>query len=156
MVGGRVFGGTTVGVGLVALAHAVVTWPVLATVAFFGGGAAIAFVGEAVVVARGWLEHHVGPKVAGVPLYVLFGWTGVVYVWFRLALLWTDGWLAVLAGGVLATGYDVLTDHRGVEEGHWTYIDDLPGPRFRDVPWWNFAGWLAISWVTAALATPFL
>ena len=152
----RIFAGTIVAIGLVALTHAAATWPLFATIAFFGGGAIVAFVAEAVVINRGWLEHHIGPKLAGVPLYVLFGWTGVVYVAFRVALLVTDGWIAVVAAGVLATSYDVLVDHRGVEDGHWTYTDDLPGPRHRGVPWWNFAGWLAISCLTAAFAVPFL
>ncbi|NIB99150.1 carotenoid biosynthesis protein [Halobacterium sp. R2-5] len=148
----RAFAASTVAVGLVALAHAAFTWPTAAVLAFFGGGAAIAFVAEAAVVDAGWLEHHVGPKLLGVPLYVLFGWTGAVYVAFRAALLVTEGWPAVALAAVLATGYDVLVDHRGVAEGHWTYTDSLPGPRVRDVPWWNFAGWLAISAATAGLA----
>ena len=152
----RIFAGTVVAIGIVALAHAAVTWPVSATIAFFAGGAIVAFVAEAVVIDRGWLEHHIGPKLVGVPLYVLFGWTGTVYIAFRVALLATDGWIAVVAAGVLATGYDILVDHRGVEDGHWTYTDDLPGPRPRGVPWWNFAGWLAISCLTAAFAVPFL
>jgi len=152
----RAFAATTTVVGLVALAHAALTWPIEAVVAFFAGGAAIAFVGEAVVISAGLLEHHVGPKLLGVPLYVLFGWTGAVYVAFRLALLATDGWTAVALGAVLATAYDFLVDHRGVEQGHWTYTDALPGPRRRGVPWWNFAGWLVISAATAALAVPFL
>ena len=152
----RIFAGTVVAIGIVAVAHAAVTWPLSATIAFFGGGAIVAFVAEAVAIDRGWLEHHVGPKLVGVPLYVLFGWTGTVYVAFRVSLLVTDGWIAVVAAGVLATGYDVLVDHRGVEDGHWTYTDDLPGPRLRGVPWWNFAGWLTISCLTAAFAVPFL
>ncbi|MCD2202450.1 carotenoid biosynthesis protein [Halobacterium sp. KA-6] len=153
MPSNRAFATSVAAVGLVAFAHAVLTWPPVAVLAFFGGGAAVAFVAEAVVINLGWLEHHVGPKVLGVPVYVLFGWTGAVYVAFRAALLVTEGWLAVALAAVLATGYDVLVDHRGVADGRWTYTDDLPGPRVRGVPWWNFAGWLAISAVTAGLAT---
>jgi uncharacterized membrane protein len=155
---GRTFAATTVALGVVALAHAAVTWPTAATLAFFGGGALVAFVAEAMVIELGWLEHHVGPKVVGVPLYLLFGWTGTVYVAFRVALLATDGagTAAVAVAAVLATAYDLLTDHRGVEEGHWTYTDDLPGPRHRGVPWWNFVGWLVVSSLTAAFAVPYL
>jgi len=142
----------TVSIGSLALGHAVLTWPTSAVLALFGGGAVVAFVAEAAVVHLGWLEHHIGPKLAGVPLYVLFGWTGVVYVAVRTVLLVTSGWPAVIAATGLATTYDLLTDHRGVEEGYWTYTDDLPGPRYRAVPWWNFAGWLLISTTTAGLA----
>jgi hypothetical protein len=152
----RTFALTTVALGSVSLVHAALTWPVAATVAFFGGGALVAFLAEAVVIRLDWLEHHVGPKLTGVPVYVLFGWTGIVYVTFRIALLVTDGWVAVAAAAVIATAYDVLTDFRGVADGHWTYTDDLPGPRHRGVPWWNFAGWLVISGLTAAFAVPFL
>ena len=152
----RVFVATTVALGFVTLAHALLTWPLYATLAFFGGGALVAFVAEAVAINLDLLEHHAGPKVIGVPLYVLCGWTGTVYVAFRGALLVTDGLTAVLAAALLATTYDVLTDHRGVTEGYWTYTDDLPGPRYRTVPWWNFTGWFVISTLTATLALPFL
>jgi len=156
MPSSRAFAGTTTAVGLVALAHAALTWPLAATVAFFGGGAAVAFVAEAVVINAGWLEHHVGPKAVGVPIYVLFGWTGAAYAAFRIALLVADGWTAVAVAAALAAGYDLLTDHRGVEEGHWTYTDDLPGPRYRSVPWWNYVGWVVVGGATASFAAPFL
>jgi len=156
MPSSRTFAATTTAMGLVAIAHAALTWPLEATLAFFAGGAVIAFIAEAIVINLGWLEHHVGPKLLGVPLYVLFGWTGVVYVSFRVALLVVDGWPAVALGAAIATIYDLLTDYRGVAEGHWTYTDNLPGPRLREVPWWNFAGWVVISAGTAGLALLFL
>lgn len=156
MPSSRSFALVTVAVGFVALAHAALTWPPEATLALFGGGAAIAFVAEAVVINLGFLEHRVCPKLLGVPLYVLFGWTGAVYVAFRMAFLATDGPSAVAVAATIATTYDLLVDHRGVAEGHWTYTDDLPGPRFRGVPWWNYAGWVVVSSITAALALPFL
>ena len=156
MPDGRVYVASTVAVGLVAMAHAALTWPLRAVVALFAGGATVAFVAEAVVIRLGWLEHHVGPRVLGVPPYALFGWTGVVYVAFRVALLVANGRTAVVAGAALAAGYDALNDHRGVEAGLWTYTDDLPGPRRRGVPWWNVAGWLVVGGAMAALSLPFL
>lgn len=152
----RVFVGSAVLLGLVAVAHAALTWPVGATVAFFGGGGLVAVLAELVAVDRGWLRHHLGPQVRGVPLYVAFGWTGVIYVAFRVALLTVDGWAAVALAAGLATAYDLLVDHRGVARGHWSYPDALPGPRRRGVPWYNYLGWLLVSAVTASLATPFL
>lgn len=148
----RAFVASTVALGAVALGHAIVTWPARMTVAFFAGGALVAFIAEAVVIRLGMLDHHVGPKALGVPLYVLFGWTGVVYAAFRLALLVTDGWPAVALAALLATGYDALTDPRGVAEGFWSYTDDLPGPRPAGVPWWNTVGWFVISALTAGFA----
>lgn len=118
MVSRRIFAATTIAVGIVTLLHAVVTWPLAATLAFFGGGALTAFMAEAIVIHLSWLEHHIGPKAVGVPLYVLFGWTGTIYVTFRGALLVTNGWAAVAVAAILATTYDVFTDHMGVEDGH--------------------------------------
>ncbi|MFW5956198.1 MAG: carotenoid biosynthesis protein [Halorhabdus sp.] len=139
-----------------ALAHAALTWPAGAVLALFAGGALIAFLAEAIVVHHCWLDHHLGPAVWGVALYVLFGWTAVVYVAFRIALLVTEGWIAVFVGATIATGFDSLTDHYGVEAGYWTYTDDLPGPRYRAVPWWNYAGWFVVSSLSGALAGLFL
>lgn len=155
-VSDRAFAVSTAAIGVLALAHAALTWPSGAVVAFFAGGVAIAFVAEAVVIHAALLEHHVGPKLLGVPLYVLLGWVGAVYVPFRIALLVADGWPAVALGGVLATAWDAAVDNKGVEDGRWTYTGDLPGPRHGPVPWWNYAGWLAISAATAGLATVFL
>lgn len=146
----------TAAFGTIAFVHALLTWPLDAALALFGGGAALAFVGEAVAVNLDLLEHHVGPTVLGVPLYVLPGWVGAVYVWFRVALLAVDGGAAVLLGAALATGLNVLTDHHGFEQGRWTYTDDIPGPRHRGVPWWNYLGWFVVSAATAALALPSL
>jgi uncharacterized membrane protein len=148
----RAFATAIVAFGGLCVLHAAATWPTGATAALFCGGAALAFVAEAVVIDAGWLDHHIGPQLAGVPVYVLFGWTGTVYAAFRAALLVADGPLAVAGCAVVATGWDLLTDHRGVADGYWTYTDDLPGPRVRGVPWWNFAGWLLVSASTAGLA----
>jgi uncharacterized membrane protein len=153
---GRRFAWAAVAVGLVALGHAALTWPPRATVALFGGGAALAFLAEAVVINGGWLDHHVGPALLGVPLYVLFGWTATSYVAARVALLVTSGWAMVALAAALATGYDLLTDHQGVAAGYWTYADDLRGPRYRGVPWWNYAGWFVVSGLTVAVTVPFL
>jgi len=156
MVSKRVFAATTIAVGGVTFAHAVVTWPLTATLALFGGGALVAFIAEAVAINLGWLAHNIGPKAVGVPLYLLVGWPGTIYVAVRIALLIADGWAAVAVAAILATTYDLVTDHVGVEDGHWTYTDDLPGPRYRNVPWWNYVGWLLISCLTAGFAVPFL
>lgn len=142
---------TTLAVGAVALGHAALTWPSPAVVALFGGGAVVAFAAEAVAVWLGWLDHRVGPQVAGVPLYVLAGWTGVVYVSLRVALLATGGWTAAALAAALATGYDVLADRSGVDAGLWHYPDAVPGPRHGPVPVANYVGWLLVGGATAAL-----
>jgi uncharacterized membrane protein len=147
--------GTTL-LGAIALGHAVLTWPVTATVALFGGGALIAFAAEAVVIHRGWLDHHVGPKLLGVPLYVLPGWTGTIYATLRLSQFASEGWLAVLLAALLATVTDGLLDPFGVAAGYWTFTGGPGGPSYYGVPWWNAAGWFVVSAITAALALPFL
>ena len=140
----------------VGFTHAAVTWPANAVVAFFAGGAVLTFIAEVVGINLGLLEHHVAPRFVGVPLYLLFAWTGAIYPPFRIALVVLDGWAAAALTAVIVTAYDVLTDHRGVAEGYWSYTDDLPGPRFRGVPWWNYAAWFVLGLLTSLLAVPFL
>ncbi len=154
MPGERSFIGITVLLGMVAFVHALVTWPIAATIALFGGGAVLAFLGEAIAINGGWVRHHLGTTVLGVPLFVLFGWVGVAYIALRVALLVVRGVPAVLVAASLPTMYDVLTDHYGVEAGYWSYTDELPGPRYRGVPWWNYAGWFVLVGATTALAIP--
>lgn len=149
-----VFG--SIALGVIGLVHAALTWPTEATIAVFGGGVLIAFLGEVIAIQLGWLEHHVGPQLLGVPLFVLPAWTGVVYIAFRVALLSTTGVIAVILAAGMATAYDILTDQQGVELGHWTYTDVGPGPRHGEVPVWNYVGWFLISSLTASLALPFL
>lgn len=151
---GVVFG--SIFIGILGVGHAALTWPLEATSALFAGGVLIAFLGEVIVIQLGWLEHHIGPKLLGVPLYVLPAWTGVVYIAFRVALLTTSGAVAVGLAAGMATAYDILADNQGVTRGHWTYTDVGPGPRHRHVPLWNYAGWFVISSLTAALALPYL
>lgn len=152
MTDSRRFVWSTVALGVVALGHALLTWPLPRTGLLFAGGATLAFVAEVVGVHLGLLEHHTGPKLLDVPLSALFGWTGLIYVAVRVALLVTAGAPAVLLAAVLTTTYDLLTDHRGVADGYWTYTDDLPGPRYRGVPWWNYAAWFVLTASTASLA----
>lgn len=142
------------GFAAVALAHALLTWPLDRVAVLFGGGAAIAFVAEAAVIRAGLLEHHTGPRVAGVPLAVIAVWPSVVYLWYRIGLLVVEpGVPGAALAAVLATSWDVLTDPRGVDD-LWSYrSSSVSDPRFRGVPWWNFAGWLLVVFVTAMLPT---
>lgn len=142
---------TTAVLGAAAFGHALFTWPVAAVAVLFGGGTVLAFLGEVVVVSRGWLVHHLEPAVLGVPLYALLGWVATIYVAVRIALLVTAGWQTVVVAATLTTVYDIATDHYGVSAGFWTYTDDLAGPRFRGVPWWNHGGWFVVTGLTTAL-----
>lgn len=152
----RIFIASTVLIGALSLIHALVTWPSGATIALFAAGGLVAFLGEAIAIRAGFVEHYLGRSVWNVPLYVLGGWVGVTYVAFRVALLITDGIVAVLVAASLATIYDVTVDHTGVERGYWSYPADPPGPRHRGVPWWNYAGWFLFVCVTTAITMPWL
>ncbi|MFB6111323.1 MAG: carotenoid biosynthesis protein, partial [Halobacteriaceae archaeon] len=83
-------------------------------------------------------------------------WPAVIYPLFRIGLWLAGGIAAVLIAAGLATVWDLLTDHHGVAAGQWSYTDSIPGPRFRGVPWWNYAGWALIASVTAGLTLPAL
>lgn len=143
------FSRSTIALGIIAIIHGLVTWPIEVLIVFIGVGASIAFLAELIVIQGGLLTHHIGPKVMGVPIYVLFGWIAVIYVALRISLVVSEGIVAALFTAILATTYDILVDHHGVDSAFWTYTDDIPGPRHRSVPWWNFAGWFAISFMTA-------
>ena len=141
------------GLGAVTLAHGLLTWPADRTLALFVGGAAIAFAAEVVGVQLGLLEHRLEPQVLGVPVPVLLAWPATVYVALRLSLLVlpVGVWAALLAAA-LATLQDVYLDPRGVEDGAWRYPRvPVSADRYRDVPYWNFAAWFAVSFVTALL-----
>lgn len=151
----RRFAVTTAAVAVVGVAHALLTWPLPDVVALFVGGATLAFVAEALAVRLGLLEHAMTPRVAGVPLVVVAAWPATAYVVYRIALLVAPaGVEAAALAAVLATLYDVLADQQGVREGVWSYpVHPLSTPRLRGVPWWNFAGWLVLVFVTAMLPT---
>lgn len=139
------------GLFVLTLAHALLTWPLAETVALFAGGVAVAFVAEAPAIRVGLFTHHLRPKLAGVPVSILLAWPAVVYLAVGAAAVLVDGSLAVAAmAAVLATLADATIEPRAVVAGAWTYAD-TPGPRVREVPWWNAAGWLVVVFVTALL-----
>jgi uncharacterized membrane protein len=142
-----------VALGVVALAHALLTWPPQRALALFVGGAAVAFAAEVVGVHLGLLEHHLEPQVLGVPVVVALGWPATVYVALRLSLLVLPlGIGAALLAAGLATLQDVVLDPRGVEDRAWRYPRvPVSSHRYEDVPYWNFAAWFVISFVTASL-----
>ena len=144
---------TNVGLFLVAITHALLTWRPRATLALFVGGAVIAFVLEVVGVATGLLEHELRPRLVGVPVTILLAWPSVVYLAYRVALLVAPGGVeAAAVAAVVATASDVLTDPNAVREGVWRYPESvISEPRYRGVPWWNFLAWLGIVFVTARL-----
>ena len=137
---------TNVVLAALALAHALLTWPLRATLALAVGGALVAFVAEFAVIELGMLEHAMAPKIAGVPVAVVLVWPAIVYISLQFALLVTaPGVTAALLAAALGTAFDVLTDPQGVAEGVWSYPEHpLSRPRFFDVPLWNFVGWFVI------------
>lgn len=142
-----------VGLGTVSLAHALLTWPPQRALALFVGGAAIAFAAEVVGVYLGLVEHHLEPRVLGVPALVLLGWPATVYVALRLALLAVPlGVVAAVLAAGLATAWDLYVDPIGVRDRAWRYPRvPISARRYRDVPYWNVAAWLVISFLTALL-----
>ncbi len=140
----------------VAFIHGMLYWSATATFVLFTTGALIGFGAEVFVISRGWLEHHVTPAIAGVPLYILCGWVTTLYLVVRAALLVASGWQAVLLAGAVATGYDMIVDHIGVRFELWSYTGGPPGPALGAVPWWNFAGWMLITVSVSYLSHIFL
>ncbi|MFB6220028.1 MAG: carotenoid biosynthesis protein [Halolamina sp.] len=133
--------------------HALLTWPFADAVGLFVGGAAVAFIAEVLAIRAGLFTHHLRPQLADVPLTILLAWPAVVYVAVRVATLLVNGPVVTAAtAAVLATLLDLATDPAAVEDGAWEFHrEEIPGPWFSGVPWWNFAGWLLIVFVTAML-----
>ena len=103
------------------------------------------------------MMSDVYPQVAGIPVHIVFAWPAIVYFTYQIGLVFLPAGAPAAAGAaIIATSWDLLGDPRGVSEGAWTYPEHpLSSPRFRDVPWWNFVGWLVIVFVTAMLPTLF-
>ena len=144
---------TNVALFVIAVVHALLTWSLRATAVLFAGGVVIAFAAELVGIRSGLLDHELQPQFAGVPVTILLAWPSVVYICYRVALLVVAGGVrAAAVAAVLATALDVLTDPNGVREGVWRYPEHpVSEPRFRGVPWWNFAAWLVVVFLTALL-----
>ena len=149
------YGRPIVVLGVATVAHALLTWPTQRALALFVGGAALAFAAEVAGVQLGLVEHRLRPQVLGVPVLVLVAWPATAYVALRLALFVVPlGVGAAVLAAVLATLQDVVLDPRGVDEGAWRYPRvPVSAERYRDVPYWNFAAWLVLTFLTAMLAT---
>lgn len=141
------------GLFALTLAHALLTWPAADALTLFVGGAVVAFAVEAPAIRAGLFTHHLRPQLAGVPVTILLAWPAVVYLSVRIASLLVEGPVAVAAtAAVMGTLLDIVADPPAVEDGAWEYHrEDIPGPWIRGVPWWNFAGWLLVVFVTAML-----
>lgn len=140
---------------VLALGHALLTWPLADVLALFVGGATIAFVLEAVGVAAGLFHHEMRPQVLGVPASVIGAWPAVTYVAYSVALLALPGGVPAAAGAaVIALALDAATEPNAVAGGVWTYPEHpISSPRVAGVPWWNFVAWLVLVFVTAMLPT---
>lgn len=150
----RRYGWPTLAIGLLALGHALVTWPIDRALALFVGGAAIAFAAEVIGVHLGLVEHRLEPRLLGVPVVVLLGWPATVYLALRVALLAVPfGITAAVLTATLATLGDAVLEPRGVADGAWRYPPmPVSAHRYREVPYWNVAAWYGVSIVTATLA----
>lgn len=149
----RRYVGGQVALFVLALGHALLTWPPLDVLALFLGGVVVALALEVPAIRAGLLRHNLRPEVVGVPVSVLLAWPAVVYVSVRAAGLIVDGPVATAAlAAVVATLFDAVADPPAAAEGAWEYPDTaVSEPRFRGVPWWNFAGWLLVVFLTAML-----
>jgi putative membrane protein len=151
---------TTAGLGVAATGHAALTWGPTAAVRYLAVAISLSFVAEVVVVWLGLLEHHTTPRLLGVPVAALLGWTGVTYLCYRAVTLVVDPAAAglpaaPLLAAALATVLNLWTDPGGVENGFWTYPPAAVSRlRYRAVPWWNFAGWFVLTGVVTALGAP--
>jgi len=98
---------------------------------------------------------RLGPALAGVPLVVPLAWTGGIYpIWVVSGLLVRRAAprMMVLATGAL--GWDLFLDPQMVADGQWHWYATEAGlPGIAHIPYTNYLGWLAVTFVMAALLT---
>ena len=92
------------------------------------------------------------PTIGAVPLIVPLAWFAMGVPALEVGRLITGSRVAaVLVGAAALTAWDLFLDPQMVAEGYWTWFGD--GPHLIDgVPLTNYAAWLVIALVMAALA----
>lgn len=143
---------------LLALGHAVVTWPASATLVVFAGGAAAATALE-VAAARLGLQRFEGDlALAGVAAWIPLVRPASVYAAYRAAAIALDGSLFVagLAAGIVGVAA-LRTDPDALDAGLWSFPPSgASALRHRGVPWWRFAARFAVAFALSLAVRPLL
>lgn len=94
-----------------------------------------------------------GPKVAMVPVVIPLAWT--MMAWPALLVgrrLTRSAPLGVVVTAVALASWDLFLDPQMVDAGHWTWAHPTPSlPGVPGIPLTNYAGWLLVAAVLAAL-----
>ncbi|AXV08697.1 protein of unknown function DUF422 [Euzebya pacifica] len=141
-----------------SLSHAVVArgWRTALRMAavFVGGGLLVEVVGVATGLPFGEYAYsdRLGWQIAEVPAVIPLAWLMLGYPAMVVARRVTNRpGPGILLGGVALASWDLFLDPQMVAEGYWTWFGD--GPHLIDgVPLTNYAAWLVIALVMAALA----
>jgi putative membrane protein len=96
---------------------------------------------------------RLGPMVAGVPLVVGAAWVMMAHPAHCVArAVSRDRRAQVVIGAVALAGWDVFLDPQMVAAGQWRWAAPDPHlPGVPDVPLSNYAGWVVVSLVVAAV-----
>jgi uncharacterized membrane protein len=120
-----------------------------------GGGLVVEALGLRTGVPFGVYRYTgtLGPELLGVPAIVPLAW--MMMAWPALvvarALARRPATVALVGGAALAS-WDLFLDPQMVAAGHWVWADPLPAlPLVPGVPVSNFAGWVVVATVMAAL-----
>lgn len=143
---------------LLALGHAVVTWPAGPTLVVFAGGAAAA-TGLEVAATRLDLQRFEGElALAGVAAWIPLVRPASVYAAYRAAAIAVDGpfLVAGLAAGIVAVAA-LRTDPDALDAGLWSFPPSgASALRHRGVPWWRFAARFAVAFGVSVVVRPLL
>lgn len=132
---------------LLAVGHAVATWPVEAVLVVFVGGALAVAVVETAAIRLGLRRIHATHRVAGMPAWVPFVQPAGVYAAYRAGVV-------AFGGGLVASGFAAAlvtftalrTDPAGMATGLWSYPPSgVSALRYRGVPWWSFAARFVVA-----------
>ena len=138
---------------LASASHALVwrgaAWAAGFVVASVTTGFVVEAVGRSAGVPFGTYDYadSLGPELLGVPIVIPLAWAMMAYPALIAARTLCVGRVTTpIVGAVALASWDVFLDPQMVAEGHWAFAFPEPSPPLiDDVPWTNFAGWMAVA-----------
>jgi lycopene beta-cyclase len=96
--------------------------------------------------------ERLGLTAFGVPLLIPFAWFMMLYPsWLIARDLFASKFLAIPAGALLMSTWDLYLDPQMVNEGYWVWFID--GTATKEIPLTNFFGWfISTATIFAALS----
>lgn len=110
-----------------------------------------------IIFGRYYFTPLMGPKLDVIPIAIVCGWIGLIYIAGVVTNLLIDGSptptrhthyliiLRAIVGALVVTTFDLNYDPIGVENGWWVWMD---GGSYFGVPIHNYVGWFVVAFLT--------